>query len=85
MTPGTHLDRGGAGAVICGLGGALPDHLVPNAVLCDQLNVSPEWIVTRTGITHRARAREHVSSSGTQYPRQRGLHAWQRSDRKSVV
>jgi 3-oxoacyl-[acyl-carrier-protein] synthase-3 len=52
-----------AGAVICGLGGAQPDHLVPNEVICEQLDVSPEWIATRTGITHRARADQHVSTA----------------------
>ncbi|GAA2244625.1 beta-ketoacyl-ACP synthase III [Streptomyces amakusaensis] len=40
-------------AVICGLGGALPETLVSNADLARELDTSDEWIRSRTGIENR--------------------------------
>ncbi|GAB4081372.1 3-oxoacyl-ACP synthase III family protein [Modestobacter muralis] len=41
------------GVVISGVGHHLPEHVEDNATLCQGLDVSPEWIVEKTGITQR--------------------------------
>jgi 3-oxoacyl-[acyl-carrier-protein] synthase-3 len=40
-------------AVVCGLGGALPETVVSNADLARDLDTSDEWITSRTGIRNR--------------------------------
>lgn len=40
-------------AVICGIGAALPSHVVSNEELCSRLDTTDEWIRTRTGICLR--------------------------------
>ncbi|WP_217165169.1 beta-ketoacyl-ACP synthase III [Streptomyces sp. AC512_CC834] len=40
-------------AVICGVGAALPPHIVTNADLTARLDTTDEWIRSRTGITQR--------------------------------
>lgn len=40
-------------AVLCGLGYWLPERVVTNAQLCEELDVSEDWIETRTGISRR--------------------------------
>ncbi|MEW1923801.1 beta-ketoacyl-ACP synthase III [Streptomyces sp. NPDC088360] len=40
-------------AVVCGLGGSLPETVVSNDELAAQLDTSDEWIRTRTGISRR--------------------------------
>ncbi|MGQ4358617.1 beta-ketoacyl-ACP synthase III [Streptomyces sp. SAS_272] len=46
-------------AVLCGLGGALPETAVSNEELAEQLDTSDRWIRTRTGI-----GRRHVVAAG---------------------
>ena len=46
-------------AVLCGLGGALPERAVSNEELAKQLDTSDRWIRTRTGI-----GRRHVVAPG---------------------
>ncbi|MEU5255512.1 beta-ketoacyl-ACP synthase III [Streptomyces longwoodensis] len=46
-------------AVLCGLGGALPERIVSNEELAAQLDTSDRWIRTRTGIGQR-----HVVAPG---------------------
>lgn len=46
-------------AVLCGLGGALPERVVSNEELAEQLDTSDRWIRTRTGI-----GRRHVVAPG---------------------
>lgn len=46
-------------AVLCGLGGALPERAVSNQELAEQLDTSDRWIRTRTGI-----GRRHVVAPG---------------------
>lgn len=60
---GARSDRGGPSAVICGLGAVLPDVTVSNAEICEELGVTEEWIFSRTGIAHRARASRDVSTA----------------------
>lgn len=48
---------------ITGLGKAVPGRVVTNEELAPQLGVTPEWIVTRTGIHQRHYAAAHESSS----------------------
>lgn len=52
-----------AAAVICALGTALPDTVVANEEICDGLGVTTDWIASRTGITHRVRARRDTSTA----------------------
>ncbi|MGW7532074.1 beta-ketoacyl-ACP synthase III [Amycolatopsis sp. NPDC054798] len=42
-------------AVVAGLGGALPEHVVTNDEIAARLDTSDEWIRTRTGIRERRR------------------------------
>ncbi|ATY15992.1 ketoacyl-ACP synthase III [Amycolatopsis sp. AA4] len=42
-------------AVIAGIGGALPEHVVTNHEIAARLDTSDEWIRTRTGIRERRR------------------------------
>lgn len=46
-------------AVLCGLGGALPERAVSNEELAERLDTSDRWIRTRTGI-----GRRHVVAPG---------------------
>ncbi|MFJ6530271.1 ketoacyl-ACP synthase III [Streptomyces longwoodensis] len=46
-------------AVLCGLGGSLPERIVSNEELAEQLDTSDRWIRTRTGIGQR-----HVVAPG---------------------
>lgn len=48
---------------ITGLGKAVPERIVTNEELAPRLGVTPEWIVTRTGIHQRHYAAAHESSS----------------------
>lgn len=41
------------GVTISGVGHRLPEHVETNEVLCRNLDVTPEWIVEKTGITQR--------------------------------
>lgn len=41
------------GIFIAGVGHHLPEHVEDNATLCLQLDVTPEWIVEKTGIERR--------------------------------
>ncbi|MEU2428422.1 beta-ketoacyl-ACP synthase 3 [Streptomyces sp. NPDC007861] len=43
----------GRAAVVCGVGAALPPHIVSNADLTARLDTTDEWIRSRTGITQR--------------------------------
>jgi 3-oxoacyl-[acyl-carrier-protein] synthase III len=60
IVPGTRLS-------ITGIGMAVPDRVVPNSELGELLGVTPEWIVTRTGVLERryAAATESSASLGT--------------------
>ncbi|MGA8113422.1 MAG: beta-ketoacyl-ACP synthase III [Actinocatenispora sp.] len=40
-------------ATILGVGGYLPERVVPNTELCDRIGVSDDWIVQRSGIRQR--------------------------------
>ena len=42
-------------AVICGIGYWLPARVVTNAELCERLDTSEDWILSRTGISTRHR------------------------------
>jgi 3-oxoacyl-[acyl-carrier-protein] synthase-3 len=46
-------------AVLCGVGGCVPDSVVTNADLAQRLDTTDEWISSRTGIRER-----HVVGSG---------------------
>lgn len=50
-------------AVIVGVGGYLPDHVVTNDDWAETLDTSDEWISQRTGIKTRRRAAAHESSA----------------------
>jgi 3-oxoacyl-[acyl-carrier-protein] synthase-3 len=50
-------------AVICGIGYWLPPHVVTNAELSDRLDISEEWISSRTGIQSRRVAGNGMSTS----------------------
>ena len=47
------MSRSADRAVVCGVGYWLPERVVTNAQLCEQLDVSEDWIVARTGISRR--------------------------------
>ncbi|MFE3205784.1 beta-ketoacyl-ACP synthase III [Embleya sp. NPDC059237] len=63
MTSTSGDSTGADAAVICGIGAELPHTRVPNAHICAHLDVTPDWIHTRTGITHRVRADDHVTTA----------------------
>lgn len=42
-----------AGAAVSGIGVAVPDRVVANAAVAEQLGVSEDWIVARTGVRER--------------------------------
>ncbi|WP_399083216.1 beta-ketoacyl-ACP synthase III [Streptomyces sp. BBFR2] len=46
----------GRAAVLCGVGGRLPERIVSNAELSARLETTDEWITTRTGIRNRRAA-----------------------------
>jgi len=48
---------------ITGVGHHLPEHAVDNASLCVNLNVSPEWIIEKTGIKRRLISHRDESAS----------------------
>ncbi len=48
---------------ISGVGHHLPEHVEDNATLCLKLNVTPEWIVEKTGIEQRLIAGPNESAS----------------------
>lgn len=50
-------------AVLCGLGTAPGELLVPNAEISSRLGVADDWIVTRTGIVERRRAGADTSTA----------------------
>ncbi|MES2151905.1 MAG: ketoacyl-ACP synthase III [Pseudomonadota bacterium] len=52
------------GIVISGVGHHLPEHAEDNATLCRKLDVTPEWIVEKTGIERRYIAAPGESASG---------------------
>lgn len=52
-----------AAAVICGAGYWLPPRSVTNAELCDRLDTTEEWILSRTGIATRRIAAPGVATS----------------------
>lgn len=52
------------GITIAGVGHHLPEHAEDNATLCRRLEVSPEWIVEKTGIERRYIAGPDESASG---------------------
>lgn len=51
------------GIGIVGVGHKLPAHIEDNEALCQRLNVSPEWIVEKTGIQRRYIAAPDESAS----------------------
>jgi 3-oxoacyl-[acyl-carrier-protein] synthase-3 len=53
MTQATAPDAAADRAVLCGIGYWLPARVVTNAELCARLGTSPDWIVSRTGISCR--------------------------------
>jgi 3-oxoacyl-[acyl-carrier-protein] synthase III len=62
----------GIGIGIIGVGHHLPAHVETNEALCQGLEVSPEWIVEKTGIQRRyiAAPDEHASGFALQAARQ---------------
>ena len=46
-------------SVVLGCGSYLPQRILTNAELADQVETSDEWIVQRTGITQR-----HIAAEG---------------------
>ncbi|MCA1220031.1 beta-ketoacyl-ACP synthase 3 [Streptomyces sp. 8L] len=50
-------------AVLCGLGTAQTELLVPNAEISARLGVGDDWILTRTGIAERRRAGADTSTA----------------------
>ena len=61
-------------AGIVGLGGALPERVVPNAEITPAIGVEPDWIVRRTGIRERRyaeprRAARRARRAGRRAPR----------------
>lgn len=50
--------RAPAGAVVSGLGVAVPEQVVPNEPIANRLGVDSEWIATRTGVRERRVAEE---------------------------
>ena len=52
-----------SGIVIAGVGHHLPDRVEDNATLCEQLDVTPDWIVEKTGIKRRYLARPEDCAS----------------------
>ncbi|MER5991482.1 beta-ketoacyl-ACP synthase 3 [Streptomyces viridosporus] len=50
-------------AVLCGLGTAQADLLVPNSEISQRLGVADDWISTRTGIVERRRADAGTSTA----------------------
>ncbi|MFE7402520.1 beta-ketoacyl-ACP synthase III [Streptomyces sp. NPDC057557] len=50
-------------AVVCGVGAALPPHIVSNADLTARLETTDEWIRSRTGITQRHVAGADMSTT----------------------
>lgn len=60
MTAGSTLP----GVAISGVGHHLPERVEDNATLCRNLDVTPEWIVEKTGITQRYLAGPEESASG---------------------
>ncbi|MFI8793113.1 beta-ketoacyl-ACP synthase III [Streptomyces sp. NPDC055105] len=50
-------------AVVCGVGAALPPHIVSNADLTARLETTDEWIRSRTGITQRHVAGADLSTT----------------------
>lgn len=53
----------GRAAVVCGVGAALPPHIVSNADLTACLKTTDEWIRSRTGITRRHVAGADLSTT----------------------
>ncbi|MFD5064935.1 beta-ketoacyl-ACP synthase III [Streptomyces sp. NPDC058394] len=53
----------GRAAVVCGVGAALPPHIVSNADLTARLETTDEWIRSRTGITQRHVAGADLSTT----------------------
>lgn len=51
------------GIIIAGVGHHLPEHAEDNATLCRNLDVTPEWIVEKTGIEQRFIAGPDESAS----------------------
>jgi 3-oxoacyl-[acyl-carrier-protein] synthase III len=49
--------------VLCGLGTALPDTVVSNEQLCQNMDVTPEWIRTRSGVMYRHHAGPGVTTA----------------------
>ncbi|RKN08917.1 beta-ketoacyl-ACP synthase III [Streptomyces radicis] len=54
---------GGRAAVVCGVGAALPPHIVSNADLTARLDTTDEWIRSRTGIARRHVAGKDLSTT----------------------
>ena len=54
-------------AVLKGIGGYLPDHILKNADLDESLETSDEWIRERTGIQQRHIAAEGQTTSDLGY------------------
>jgi 3-oxoacyl-[acyl-carrier-protein] synthase-3 len=50
-------------AVVCGVGGYVPPLVVPNEQVCRRLDVTEEWIRTRTGIHRRHRVEPGTATS----------------------
>ncbi|GAA2612630.1 beta-ketoacyl-ACP synthase III [Streptomyces tubercidicus] len=53
----------GRAAVVCGVGAALPPHIVANADLTARLDTTDEWIRSRTGINQRHVAGTDLSTT----------------------
>lgn len=54
----------GSGVAVVGVGHALPEVVEDNVALCRALDVTPEWIVEKTGITSRRIAGPTDTTSG---------------------
>jgi len=52
-----------SGVTIVGVGHHLPDQIEENSILSQKLNVSPEWILEKTGIKRRYLAKQEDSAS----------------------
>lgn len=52
------------GVTIAGVGHHLPDQIEDNQTLCRNLDVTPDWIIEKTGIKRRYLARPEDSASG---------------------
>lgn len=67
-----------SGITIAGVGHYLPAHFEDNETLCQSLDVTPEWIVEKTGIQRRYIAAPDETASG--YAARAAQHALEMAD-----